>query len=97
MSEDLASRLEMLLVLRWLDAGAATTSSVRITLEEMTSELELDDARGSLLDLMRALGELEQRGALRLSWTIEPGAGRTAEVLLAEDLRRDALRLFGRD
>jgi len=95
-SDDLASRLEMLLVLRWLDQGAEAHDPVRLALDELAVELGLDGGRQTLLELMRALGALEGRGAISVSWIAEPSAGRTAEVHLSRELRADARRLFGR-
>jgi hypothetical protein len=94
---ELTSRLEMLIVLRWLDQGPSTDEPIRLSLQDAAEELELPGGREAALDLLRSLGELEERGALSLSWAAEPGAGRTAEVALSAELRADARRLFGRD
>jgi hypothetical protein len=96
MPDDLASRLEMLLVLRWLDQGANAHDPVRLALDEVATELSLGEEREVLLELMRALGTLEGRAAISVSWVAEPSAARTAEVHLSQELRTDARRLFGR-
>ena len=96
MPDDLASRLEMLLVLRWLDQSGDADDSLRLTLAEVAAELSLGSDRESLLELMRALGALESRAAITVSWVVEPSAGRSAEIRLSPELRADARRLFGR-
>lgn len=89
-----AERLEMLVVARWLDGGRPAEGVVTLPLGEAAEELDLGGGRDGLLRLMAALGELEHRGVLRVAW---PGGigSRQAELTLAEDLRRDARRLFG--
>ena len=92
--EGLADRLEMLLVLRWLDLGAPDDGELALSLEELAAELEAGTGRRGLLAMMGALGDLEGRGALEVAW---PGGVRAeAQVRLGERLRRDARQLFGR-
>ena len=90
----LADRLEMLLVLRWLDEGAPAGGELTLSVGELAAELEAGEERGGVLRVMGALGELEERGALEVSW---PGGARAeAHVRLGEHLRHDARQLFGR-
>jgi hypothetical protein len=90
---DLAGRLEMLLVLQWLDEGRDEEGAVALSVATAASELTLPEGREGLFAVMRALSELEERGLLRVSWPAV--AGREAHVTLSEMLRRDAARLFG--
>ncbi len=84
----------MLVVARWLDDGRPESGEVDLPLAEAVEELELDDGRAGLLDVMAALGELEHRGVMSVSW---PGgvAARRVRLTLADAVRRDARRLFG--
>jgi hypothetical protein len=93
--EDIGQRLEMLLVMQWLDEGACEEGEVAMSVATAASELGLDGDRPGLLAVMAALGELEERRLVRVEWPTGP-AGREARVTLASDLRRDARRLFGR-
>ncbi|MGI9539415.1 MAG: hypothetical protein ACR2N6_04625 [Miltoncostaeaceae bacterium] len=88
----LSERLEMLLVLRWLDAGAPEDGAVVVSLSETAKEVGLGGGRPELLRAMEALGELEGRGLVRVSWPA--AAASEARVELGDDLRRDAQRLF---
>ena len=82
----LSARLQMLLVVRWLDLGSPETGEVALPLQEVAQELGLGDERRVLLDLMAALGELEESGDLSVEWS----HGRAvAAVTLSERLRRD--------
>ncbi len=90
----LADRLEMLLVLRWLDEGAPADGELTLSVDELAAELEAGGGRGGVRGVMGALGELEERGALEVSW---PGGARAeAQARLGEHLRQDARQLFGR-
>ena len=63
-------------------------------LTAVATELGLDDDRPGLLEVMAALGELEERRLVSVAWG---AAGRVeARVTLAAELRHDARRLFGR-
>lgn len=93
-AHETGQRLEMLLVMRWLDAGAADDGEVALSVAEAAAELGLEEDRRGLLEVMAGLGELESRGAVTVAWS--SGARREARVALASDLRRDARRLFGR-
>lgn len=86
-------RLEMLLVARWLDAGAPGDGAVALSVPEVASELGLPEERSSVLVVMAALGELEARQTIGVEWPGGPGG--EARVTLASDVRRDARRLFG--
>lgn len=86
----LSARLQMLLVVRWLDLGSPDTGQVDLPLQETARELGLGEERRVLLELMSALGELEEAGDLTVEWT----HGRAvAAVTLSDRLRRD-VRLF---
>lgn len=87
----LSQRLEMLLVLRWLEAGADDRAEVSVSPSQVAEEMGLGPERSDLLRLMAALGELEERGVVRVSW---PGGGGEMLVELSDDLRRDAQSLF---
>lgn len=91
---DLAARLEMLTVARWLDDGRPEDGRVDLPLADAAHELDLDDDRAGLLALMAALGELEAGGQVAVAWPQGVGAG-AAQLTLGDDLRRDARRLFG--
>ncbi len=84
-------------MLRWLDQGADAEDPVRLALDEVAAELDLGAEREVLLEVMRALGELETKKVIAVTWVAEPSAGRTAEVHLSRELRADARQLFGRD
>jgi hypothetical protein len=87
-------RLEMLLVVRWLDQGAPEDGEVALDVADAAEELALAEGRRGMLALMAALGALEERGTVRVEW---PGAaGGIAHVTVAEHVRRDAAGLFGR-
>ena len=88
-------RLEMLLVARWLEEGADPTGELALSPSAAAAELGLDADRRGLLAVMAGLGELEERGLVRVSWPQGVG-GSEALVVLAADLRADAGGLFGR-
>ena len=91
--ETLGERLEMLLVLQWLDDGAPDDGAVALSVPTAAVDLGLENDRAGLLAVMGALGDLESRGVARTEW---PGvAGRDAIVILSGPVRRDARRLFG--
>lgn len=87
-------RLEMLLVARWLDLGRPADGVLRLPVNELTADLGLDDGREGLLSTMAALGDLEEAGAIRVSWAPVAGVAEV-EVVLADHLHRDASALFG--
>lgn len=93
-SAEIAERLEMLLVARWLEGGRPPDGVVALSLVEAVDELELEGGREGILRLMSALGELENRGVVDVSWPGGVGSQRV-DLTLADDLRRDAGRLFG--
>lgn len=93
-SHELSERLEMLIVLQWLDEGAAGDGQIAFSAATAASELGVEEGREGLLELMAALTELEERGVVVVAWP--GGRGRDARLTLAEDLRRDAARQFGR-
>lgn len=88
-------RLEMLLVARWLEEGAADDGDVSVSVAAVARELGLEADRSGMLAVMAALGELEDRRQVRVSWPLGTG-GSEALVSLSSDLRSDARRLFGR-
>lgn len=89
-----AERLEMLLVLQWLDEGRSAEGDVMLSIATAASELGLGDDAG-LLAVMRGLGDLEDRGRVKVQWPGRPGDSGEARVLLADSITRDADRLFG--
>lgn len=91
----LDERLEMLLVMQWLDEGADEAGGVALSVGTAAAELGLEPGREGLMGVMAALGALEDRGAVTVEWPTGP-VGREARITLAEGLRSDALRLFGR-
>lgn len=93
--EEHGERLEMLLVMRWLDAGAPDDGKVALPVAAAAGELGLGADREGLLALLAALGELEDRRVIEVAWPGGAAAGE-ARVTLSEGLRRDARRLFGR-
>jgi hypothetical protein len=94
-ADDIGERLEMLLVMQWLDEGAGEDGEVALSVATAASELGLEGGRSALLAVMAALGDLEERGTIRVAWPTGV-AGGDGVVTLAADLRRDARRLFGR-
>ena len=62
MGDDLAKRLEMLLVLQWLDEGRPEDGTVVLSVSTAASELGLEMGRAGVLAVMGALGELEEEG-----------------------------------
>lgn len=91
--EDLAQRLEMLLVLQWLDEGRRSDGTLRLSVVTAASELEAGEGRDGALRVMSALSDLEERGRVRVE--IAAGGAREPVITLAEGLRRDAGRVFG--
>jgi len=91
---EIAERLEMLVVSRWLDGGRPDDGEVVLRVDEAITELDLAFGREGLLNLMAALGDLESRGVVQVAWPMGVG-GRDARITLADDVRRDARRLFG--
>ena len=88
-------RLEMLLVMRWLDQGADDEGDLDVAIAAAAEELGLEADRAGVLAVMSALGALEERGLVRVAWPAGPG-GAEGRITLSADLRRDARRLFGR-
>ena len=88
----LADRLEMLLVAQWLEAGAPDDGNVTFTVLAAAEELGCGAGRSGLLEIMRALGTLEDARRVQIQWA--PRAGAPALVRLADDLCRDARRAF---
>ncbi len=93
-TDSVADRLEMLIVLTWLDEGSPEDGRVALSARTAASDLDLGSGRTALLALMRALGALEERGSITLSWP--SGRGRDASVEMSPHLRDDARALFGR-
>ncbi len=96
MADDaIGERLEMLIVARWLEEGADERGELALPVGTTAIELGLDEDRDGLLAVMTALGDLEARRLVRVSWPQGAG-GSQAMIVLADELRRDARRLFGR-
>jgi hypothetical protein len=93
--DGIGARLEMLLVMQWLEDGADEDGEVALSVATAANELGLEPDRSGLLTVMGALGELEDRRLVRVAWPSGTG-GSEAHVTLADELRRDARRLFGR-
>ena len=93
MTDDLAKRLEMLLVLQWLDEGRPEDGTVAVSISTAAAELGLEGERSGILAIMAALGDLEERKLIRVA--LEGPVTRNPRVTLAPDLRIDADRLFG--
>ena len=83
----------MLLVVRWLDAARPDDGALSVSIPDAAAELGLADDRASVLEVMGALGRLEERGVVDVAWPGGPGGD--ARITLAPDVRRDARRLFG--
>ena len=93
MTDDLAKRLEMLLVLQWLDEGRPEDGTVVLSVATAASELGLEIGRSGVLAVMSALGELEDEKVVQVA--LEGPVRRDPRVTLAQELRADAGRLFG--
>ena len=89
---EIAERLEMLLVLQWLDEERPADGGVMVSIATAADELDLD-SDGGLLLVMGALSTLEEQRRIEVRWPRGPGA--EAHVRLADGIRNDALRLFG--
>ncbi len=94
-TDDLAKRLEMLLVLQWLDEGRPEDGTVALSVATAAAELGLGSERSGILAIMAALGNLEERKLVRVA--LEGPVTRNPRVTLAAELRQDAARLFGED
>ncbi len=91
--DPLADRLEMLLVLAWLDQGAPEDGAISFSVASAARELGLEADRTGLLAVMSALSSLEEAGLARpVNWPF--GSGSPARVELLDSLRRDARNLF---
>jgi len=88
----LADRLEMLLVAQWLEAGAPEDGNVTFQVMAAAEELGCADGRAGLLEIMSALGALEEARRVQVEWA--SAAGAPALVRLADALCRDARRAF---
>jgi len=88
----LTDRLEMLLVAQWLEAGAPEDGNVTFQVLAAAEELGCADGRAGVLEIMSALGTLEDARRLRVEWA--PSAGAPALVRLDDALCRDARRAF---
>jgi hypothetical protein len=88
----LADRLEMLLIAQWLEAGAPEDGNVTFQVVAAAEELGCDAGRAGVLELMAALGALEEGRRIQIEWSASAGA--PAHIRLADALRRDAQRAF---
>ena len=93
--DELAERLEMLLVLQWLDEGRPEDGCVALSVRTAATELGLEGDRRGVLRIMAALGDLEERRLVHVSLGAHPR--QDPRVTLAPDLRIDAARMFGSD
>jgi hypothetical protein len=92
--DELSERLEMFLVLLWLDEGSPKDGAVALSVPTAAGDLDAGPGRHGLLAVMAALGDLEERELVEVAWP--RGRRREARVTLAPELRADAARLFGR-
>lgn len=93
--DDLAKRLEMLLVLQWLDEGRPEDGCVALSVRTAAADLGLDADRHGVLRVMAALGDLEDERLVRVR--LGAHTRQDPRVTLAPDLRIDAARMFGSD
>lgn len=93
MTDDLAKRLEMLLVLQWLDEGRPEDGIVALSVSTAAAELGLGSQRPGVLAIMAALGDLEERKLVRVA--LEGPVTRNPRVTLAPELRTDVGQVFG--
>lgn len=93
MTDDLAKRLEMLIVLQWLDEGRPEDGTIALSVTTAAAELGLGTERRGVLAVLGALGELEERKLVRVA--VEGPIQRNPRVTLSADLRADARSLFG--
>ena len=93
---EMGERLEMLLVMQWLDEGAPEDGRVALSVPTAAGELGLESDREGLLAVMGALGDLEDRKLVSVAWPGGGHAGGEAVVGLSAELRHDARKLFGR-
>ena len=93
--DDLAKRLEMLVVLQWLDEGRPDDGAIRMSVTTAAADLEAGEGRAGVLAVMSALTDLDERGLVRVS--LSAAGPREPLVTLSDGLRRDANRLFGAD
>lgn len=91
--DDLSKKLEMLLVLQWLDEGRPEDGCVALSIRTAATELGLDPGRSGSLAIMSALATLEDRRLVQVA--LSPQVHRDPRVTLAPDLRIDAARMFG--
>ncbi len=90
---EIVERLEMLLVLQWLDEGRDSEGAVSLSIATAALDLDLADGRDGMLEVMAALTSLEEARRAEVTWPRGPGA--EAHVRLAEGIRTDAARIFG--
>ena len=88
-----AGRLEMLLVVLWIDAGRPEDGDVEFRIDDARERLGVGDDRAGSLEILGALGDLEEAGAVRVRWASNVGG--PATVTLSRDITRDARALFG--
>lgn len=93
-ADDVSQRLEMLVVLQWLDEGAMDDGVIAFSATTAAADLGLGTGRDGLLAVMGGLSVLEDREVVRVEWP--HGPSRDARITIGEDVRRDAARQFGR-
>ena len=92
MSDELAQRLEMLLVLQWLDEGRPSDGRVVLSVTTAGVELGVGSERAGVLSILTALGDLEARRVVQVA--LEGPVRRDPVITLSDSLRRDAESLF---
>ncbi|MEW6582691.1 MAG: hypothetical protein AB1416_08025 [Actinomycetota bacterium] len=94
-THDVSQRLEMLVVLQWLDDGAPEDGVIAFSATTAAADLGLDPGREGVLAVMAALSLLEDRGVVRVEWP--GGPSKDARLTLDPSVREDAARHFGRE
>jgi len=80
----------MLLIAEWLDAGTPDDGLIHLRVADAARELGCDDDRSGMLEVMGALGTLEESRSIEIEWA--GAAGSPAVIRLGADLCRDARR-----
>lgn len=88
-----AARLEMLLVVAWIDAGRPDSGELVVELSRLQDEMDLPPDRRGALEVLTALGDLEDAGRATVSW--EKGIAVPPTVTLSPQLLAESRRTFG--
>ncbi len=82
----------MLLVLQWLDERRPADGTIALSVTTAAAELGLEPGRAGVMSVLAALGDLEERGLVRVA--LEGPVRRDPRVTLSDGLRRDASAVF---